>query len=462
MCPLQVTLWVSPPLCPNASPLPFHQLLTNPPLGPIFWAPLSEQYGRRHLTLCAFSLFTIFTIACALARSWASFLVFRLFTGIFASAPLAVAAGIFADIFPTPQERGRSMALFMVTTLGGPLFAPIISGFCAPSIGWRWTFWIGAIVAGCTAVPLLTLPETNAPVLLSRRAERMRKRNPACRAFAQHEVEGMDLKTLATRVLTRPVRMIISEAIVMSVCAYLALVYAIFYMSFQAYPIIFQGVYGMSPGVCGLTYLFIGAGACLNLPPFYWWDGYYSRLKERYPWARQEEYRRLPVSCVGGPLFAVSLFWLGWTARADIHWAVPMMAGLLFGSGFQLIFMSLINYLTDSYGAFAASANAAASCSRSIVAVVLPLATSSLFGRLGIAGACSLLAGLSLAMSVIPFLFIWKGQQIRENSKFCTYLREQQEEAERKAEQEKGRTLGAGSPASGLFGDGAVSSKEEV
>jgi MFS family permease len=404
----------------------------------MFWAPMSEQWGRFGMSLVPFFVFTLFTMACALAPNFPAFLIFRLLSGISVSAPMVVAAGIFADIFGDPRARGRAMAFFMVATVFGPLIAPIISGYCAETIGWRWTFWIATIFAGVTLVLLIALPETNGPVLLQRRAERIRKADPKSRVFAPHEIERPDLKTLVTVVLTRPIRMMMSELIVSLSSAYLSLVYGVFYMSFSAYPIIFQGVYKMSPGECGLTYLVIGAGAFLSLPPFYWYDGYLFRKQQaNVAWAHQEEYRRLPLACLGGPLYAASLFWLGWSAREDVHWAVPMAAGLFFGMGWMLIFIALLNYLTDAYEVFAASANAAAAVARSLVAVVLPLATTPMFDRLGIARACSLLGGIALLFSCVPFLFIWQGVKIRANSKFCVYLKQRKEEIARKAEEQR-------------------------
>ena len=77
------------------------------------WAPLSEQYGRRYITIVTFVVFTIWTLACGLAPNWPAFLVFRLLSGAFASAPIAVVTGIFADIYGDPVVRGRGMAAFM-------------------------------------------------------------------------------------------------------------------------------------------------------------------------------------------------------------------------------------------------------------------------------------------------------------------------------------------------------------
>jgi hypothetical protein len=158
--------------------------------------------------------------------------------------------------------------------------------------------------------------------------------------------------------------------------------------------------------------------------------------KRNAPWSQIEEYRRLPLACIGGPLYVVALFWLGWSSSPNVHWIVPMLSGVPFGCAFLLIFMALLNYLTDAYETFAASAMGAASCCRSIFGAVLPLGAKAMFRNLGVDWACSLLAFLSLGMTVIPFVFIRYGDKIRANSRFCQYLLElkrKEEEAEERA-----------------------------
>ncbi|EFZ02209.1 MFS transporter [Metarhizium robertsii] len=420
--------------------LPISVFLIGYIFGPLIWGPLTEHYGRRNLTVVTFVVFTLFTMACGLAPSWGSFLVFRMICGACAGAPIAIVAGILADVFGDHRTRGRAYAVFMVATLWGPLFSPIISGYTSMTIGWRWAFWIDLMFAGFTLLIIAWLPETFGPILLARRAQRMRKQDPAQRVIAPRELEETSLSQLLTVVITRPIRMLASELIVTATCAYLALVYAIFYMSFQAFPIIFHDLYGLNPGETGLTYLLIGAGGMVSLPVFWYWDVALVKAQVRGSWwSKREESRRLPLACMGGPLFVISLFWLGFSAKISIPFVVPMLAGIPFGMGYMLIFMALLNYLTDSYEIFAASANAAASCCRSILAVVLPLATTHMFRELGIAGACSLIGGLSAVMCVIPFIFIWKGPSIRARSKFCIALREQKEEMQRRADAQRAR-----------------------
>ncbi|KAH6606759.1 bicyclomycin resistance [Trichoderma cornu-damae] len=412
--------------------------------GPILWGPLSEHFGRRYLTIITFFTFMLATAACALAPNWPSLLVFRLISGCFASAPITVVAGYLADIYNEPRARGRAFSIFVVASTFGPLFSPIISGFATPTIGWRWSFWISLILAGIAAVFAVFLPETFAPILLARRAKKLRaearKTNPdspaAANVFAPRDLEATDFRKVFTAVLTRPLRMIAYEPIVSSICAYIALVYAIFYMSFQVFPIIFQSLYGLSPGVTGLTYLSVGGGALLSLPVAWCWDNVLQRgIASGADWTKREEYRRLPVACLGGPLFVISLFWLGFSARQSVPFVAPLLAGVPFGMGYILVVLALLNYLTDAYEIYAASANAAVTASRSIGAIVLPLATTPMFAKLGISGACSLFGGLSAVMCILPLIFIWKGPSIRARSQFCSELREKKEEMLRKAKE---------------------------
>ena len=77
------------------------------------WGPLSEAFGRRWMMMTTFFFFTIFTLACAVAPNWGSLNVFRFFCGMFASSPIAIIGGIYADIYDNPADRGKAMAVFI-------------------------------------------------------------------------------------------------------------------------------------------------------------------------------------------------------------------------------------------------------------------------------------------------------------------------------------------------------------
>ncbi|KAJ5034845.1 uncharacterized protein L3040_008114 [Drepanopeziza brunnea f. sp. 'multigermtubi'] len=404
---------------PIQNALPISIYLVGYILGPLFFAPLSETYGRRVVMVPSFALFTIFTLACALARDWPSFLFFRLVCGINASSSIAITSGIYADIYADPVVRGRAIAFSISATSFGPQLAPLLSGAVSP-VSWRWTFWIGFILLGVSLVPVLFLPETFKPVILRKRAIKLRKKDPSHRIYAPIELETRDTMEIVTVTLARPIRMFFKEPIVLLSSLYLAFASAIYFLLFEAYPIIFHGIYKMNYIGAGLAFIPIAVGSILALFISMAWDGYFQHARKHHrPFTSIKEYERVPLACLGAVCYVVAIFWLGWSASSNIHWIVPMLSGVPFGAGFVLIFIALLNYMTDAYRELAASAAAAASCTRSIFGALLPLASSAMYGRLGVPWGMSFLGFVSLVLGLVPFAFIKYGERIRLGSKMC-------------------------------------------
>ena len=331
--------------------LPTSMFLVGYVVGPIAWGPMSESYGRRPIMLSAFLLFTLSMLASALSPNFAALVVFRLLTGIAAACPIAVVGGTCADLFAQPEPRGRAMAFFMAATTWGPCGGPVISGFISV-IDWRWSLWVGLIFAGVTWVPLLFVPETYGPMVLKRRAQRLRKQGRGD-VVAPIELEKADLAHIVSVVLTRPIRMMCFEPLVLFTCLYLSYAYAIFYLFLVAYTFIYVDIYGFSTGEEGLTFLAIGVGAMFACFVYFGWDAVLRRAYEKDTWwSRREEFRRLPLACLAGPFFVISCFWVGWTSRKDVHWIVPALSGIPFGIGYLLLFMALLNYLVDAVRTF--------------------------------------------------------------------------------------------------------------
>ncbi|RAR11969.1 mfs general substrate transporter [Stemphylium lycopersici] len=415
--------------------LPTSMYLVGYACGPMLWGPLSESYGRKGTMVISFAFFTIFSIASAVAPNFSALVIFRLLVGVGGSCAISVVGGICADIYHNPKYRGRSMAIFMAATTFGPILGPPVSGFIAV-VSWSWAFWIGVIFAGATWPLFYFFKETYGPAILKRRAQRLRKETGDDTIIAPLELEKTDLNHVVTVILTRPLRMIIFEPLERNAnhCA----PDAIFYIFLQSYPIIFQGIYGFNPGETGLAFLPIGVGAIISAGIYLSWDWYLARAQRlRRPWSQNEEMRRLPLACIAGPFFVISAFWLGWTAEKGTHWIVPTLAGILFGMGYLCLFMALLNYLVDAYEVFAASAMAAASLSRSSFGAVLPFAAKPMYRDMGVAWATSLLGFFSLALCVVPFVFVKWGGKMRDRSKFCQYLRQKKREEEEERENER-------------------------
>lgn len=152
--------------------LPATTFLIGFVLGPLVFAPLSEQYGRRPILISTLCLYIIFTMACALAPNWAAFLVFRFLSGTFASPPMSVTGGSIADVFNEKVARGKANVYWSTGTLLGPLAGPVISGYLY-TYSWRWGFWVCMMFSGISLVALVVQPETLATKILRDRASKL-------------------------------------------------------------------------------------------------------------------------------------------------------------------------------------------------------------------------------------------------------------------------------------------------
>lgn len=206
-------------------------------LGPLLWGPLSEYVGRKPVLLSSYTFYVTFTLVCSSSPTYGALLGFRLLCGVSAAAPTTVISGLYADILDDPSQRGLAIALFMTSNTSGALVAPTISGF-ASYLSWRWPFWVAGIIASPGIFLLLLIPETYAPVLLHRTA-RGRQRNESDEPTGENGDFGSVFNI--RKIFLRPMTLMLSEPVLILSSVYLATVYAILYLMFQAYPMIFEG-----------------------------------------------------------------------------------------------------------------------------------------------------------------------------------------------------------------------------
>ena len=89
-------------------------------VGPLLWAPLSENVGRQVPFFFSFLLLAAFCAGCAGAQNIQTLLILRFFAGAFGSSPLTNAGGIVSDMF-TQRQRGLALCLFASTPyIGNP------------------------------------------------------------------------------------------------------------------------------------------------------------------------------------------------------------------------------------------------------------------------------------------------------------------------------------------------------
>ncbi|PYI32500.1 MFS general substrate transporter [Aspergillus indologenus CBS 114.80] len=412
--------------------LPTGVFLIGYVVGPLGFSPLSETIGRKSVLLGSFTVFVLATLACAFAPNWPSLLIFRFICGAMGAAPQTVVGGVYADMFSSPRNRGRVMTFYMSAASFGPIVGPIMSG-CSAQYGWRWTFRIDLILAGSCWIGALFLPETFARVILKKKVKELNSTFKTDNYISQLELKKVEVNSSLLEIFTRPITMVIFEPIILFSALYISFAYALIFFCFAAYPIIFEGTYGFNVQQTSLCFLPIGIGAASSGLISLYYDIYYEKAKAQgKKWTTIPEYQRLPICLIGGPCLTISLFWLAWTADRHVYWLVPVLSGLFFGVGYQILFISLLTYVTDAYKIYSASALSASLITRSILGAVFPLAADPMYSALGVGWATSILGFASLACIPIPVMFIYKGEWIRRKSPFCQRLME--DERRRKEE----------------------------
>ena len=318
--------------------------------GPLVWGPFSELQGRK-LPICIGMFgFFCFTFGCAAGKDIQTVMICRFWTGFFGSCPLAVVAAVFADMFDNTQ-RGIAIVVFASCVFMGPMLGPFIGGFIQTSyLGWRWNLFLPGIMGAVAfLLNIFFLRESYAPIILVGKAAELRRRTKNWGIHAKQEEVEVDINELITKNFTRPIRLLISEPIILLVTIYMSFIYGLLYCFLTAYPLVFQGVHHIKPGVAGLPFFGMVVGIFLVATYIIVDNKRYIRKLQANGGIPIPEWR-LPPVILGGALFAIGLFWFGWTGyKESIHWIAPTLSGLLTGFGLLAIFIQLFNYIIDSY-----------------------------------------------------------------------------------------------------------------
>ncbi|RMZ81317.1 hypothetical protein DV737_g2604, partial [Chaetothyriales sp. CBS 132003] len=324
-------------------------------VGPLVFAPLSEMFGRKPVYVVTIALAIIFEIPCAVSKNIGTLIVCRLIDGICFSAPMTLVGGTLADLWKN-EERGVPMAFFSAAPFIGPAIGPLAGGYLGDAAGWRWLYWIQLILAGVAfALLTLTLPETYTPILLSRRAKKMRKDTGDSRYTTEKELDPRPFRQQLWIFLMRPLQLLFLEPIVLFISLYMSVLYGLLYMFFVAYPIVYQEGKGWSAGSTGLMFIPMAIGVCLSAACAPSVNKHYLSLCARFP--------------DGKP---------------------PAEAPL-----------------------------AAKTFIRSIWGASVVLFTTQMYDTLGYQWASSLLAFIALACCAIPYVFYFKGKAIRKYSRYA-------------------------------------------
>ena len=129
-------------------------------LGSVVLSPTAILFGKRPVYLAAAICFVLSAVWCALSPNFPSLIVARIFMGFAVSSVECLPSATVAEIYFL-HEKAYRLGIYTLLLLGGKNLVPLVSAAIIQSLGWRWVFWMVAIVVsfGFTLL-FLFVPET--------------------------------------------------------------------------------------------------------------------------------------------------------------------------------------------------------------------------------------------------------------------------------------------------------------
>jgi EmrB/QacA subfamily drug resistance transporter len=112
-----------------------------------------DLFGRRSSFVLGISLFTIASLAAALAPNAAVLITARAVQGVGAAITTPCTLALILDLFPEGPRRQRAMGTFQAVIGSGAGFGLILGGLLTDALGWRWLFLVNVPV-GVTLLAL--------------------------------------------------------------------------------------------------------------------------------------------------------------------------------------------------------------------------------------------------------------------------------------------------------------------
>lgn len=390
-------------------------------------APMSENPifgGRLYVYVASHFLFIIFQIPTALTNHVAPFAVLRLLAGCMAAPCLNTGAATYADLFAFPQ-LAYAIIIWGAAAISGPFIGPILGASMFVARGWRMIFWFLAILAGFIFIFLVLLfPETNEQALLMKKARYLRKRLNNPNIVSEWEILGKNQKTshVLKHIFWRPLELTIKEPVLALLDIHLALVYFLFYLFFESFPLVFDETYHWTTITQTCAYLAMVVGIVITAGPY----GLLLHKKLVQPIKNDTKANPIAifssVAILASLLIPVGMLIFGWTSSPRIHWIVPLIGLTIWGSGCWVIFQAYLSLIGSIYPpSRVASAYASNGIARAMLGGAAPLFGRALFHNISIddfpiGWGSTILGIIALALLGLPIYLLIKGNELRNRA----------------------------------------------
>ncbi|KAF8333589.1 MFS multidrug transporter-like protein [Cantharellus anzutake] len=387
-------------------------------VGPVVLGPLSDIWGRKWLYVGAMYLYALTNIGIALPTGLPMLIIFMFLAGVTGSVALCNVAGTISDMFGDDAGAGQAMALFVSSANIGPSLGSPVGEWIAenPHMGYPWIGWINVIIGGTFATCMTLLPETLPSIVIPRTVKEkdgVEMELPISRRSALDEV---------VFTLTMALRIMITEPIVLSLGLYNGFAYGLLFLYLDGVFDVFVVNYGLSYIGGNLTYLNFAAAVVIMFVFFVPLQTWLVKRDRKKHGGKIRPESRFLLSLVTVWGFPISLFWFAWTSAPGLghtsYWS-PVIAGCLLGVVDTLLWLGMMNYITDSYPNLAGSAIAAFLIPSFLVAGGCAHLGVYMFQKLKTQVAVSILAGISTGVVILVYTLYFFGPTLRARSRYA-------------------------------------------
>ncbi|KAI8080746.1 major facilitator superfamily domain-containing protein [Gilbertella persicaria] len=387
-------------------------------ISPLFWAALSDTYGRKRMYMFSGMITVVSSVISALSTNIGMLIAFRALQSFGSNAGTSLGAGVIADMIPV-ENRGKAYGIFYAGPLLGPVIGPTIGGFLCQYLGWRSTFYFTAILCGVLlCLTSVFLPETLRKV--KPRPNNNEKNNledaVSLTSTTVHPSPNQHLSVRETLALSfKPMITMLHDPNVIILTINSSIIFASLYILNPTITQTFKRIYGYNEWQTGLCYLSLGGGFMVgSIISGRHSDHILKKLsKKRGDGQKIVSEMRLQAAFPSFLSMPAGYLIYGWTTEKDTGIYAPIIGLFLYALGQMWAFTPTSVYLVDTKPGYSATAVGVNACIRGIAAAITTVFSSTAVDALGNGIMFTILGVVGFLNGGLVLLCYFRGTQWR-------------------------------------------------
>ncbi|OAQ64368.2 MFS transporter [Pochonia chlamydosporia 170] len=372
---------------------------------PLFWRPLSHTYGRRPIFLVSLLCSLVGNVGCAVSPTYATMGLCRAITAFFISPASSIGSAVVSESF-FRHERGRYIGIWTVmVTLGVPV-APLVFGFVAFRVGYRWIYWTLAIT---NAVQFLLYMFLGSETRYVPNAKPLHQYSRVRQLFGLYRI---DPSPLDPKSFISPLRFTFRICVSLAAVSYAMIFLWGCVMTSLEMPQIFPEKFGLNTEQVGLQNIGLIVGTILG-------EQIGGFASDKWMWTRELKGRRpdpefrLWLSHIGHLLTicGVVVFFVQLDRASDTWNVTPVVGTGIAAAGNQIVTTVMITYAVDCYPEDAAGIGVFVTLVRQTWGFIGPFWFPQMIENIGYARSTAVSTAMIVGVSILPTVLLqWRGR----------------------------------------------------